>query len=92
MLLPLSAWARLRSALTCACRQEWRAVAELDSPLTFSAAASLHSHIYLFGGSSPAEEDESFTRRAQRCIPSITARTAHHLQHASLMHICCLSE
>ena len=49
-------------------RQEWRAVAELGSPLTFSAAASLHSHIYLFGGSSPATEDEGFTQRAQRCV------------------------
>ncbi|CAL5218836.1 g567 [Coccomyxa viridis] len=47
-------------------REDWQAVADLSSPLMFSAAASLHSHIYVFGGSTPADEDEGFTERAQR--------------------------
>ena len=51
-------------------------MAEIGSPLTFSAAASLHSYIYLFGGSSPATEDEGFTRKAQRCVRPSSAPCA----------------
>ncbi len=50
------------------CREDWKAVADLSCPLMFPAAASLHSHIYVFGGSTPATEDEGFTERAQRCV------------------------